>query len=62
MTSNNLQQYIDSQVATISPFKLHSQELVPRSLCEPSDKLIREAVNAGVRDIPGVEIREEKGF
>lgn len=90
---SQLQEYVDSQVATISPFKIKSQELleqakaakaqqpavksgiktktvftvtnpelVPRYLCEPSDKLIREAIANGLREIPGVEIREEKSF
>lgn len=53
---------VKTGVKTKLVFTVISPELVPRSLCEPSDKLIREAVNAGLRDIPGVEIREEKGF
>lgn len=36
---------------------VHAQ--VPREFCEPVDKLIREAVRNGQRNIPGVKIFEE---
>lgn len=32
---------------------------VPREFCEPVDRLIREAVKGGVREIPGVRIYED---
>lgn len=32
---------------------------VPRQFCEPSDRILREAVRNGARDIPGVRIWEE---
>ena len=35
---------------------------VPRAYCEPDMKLIREAIEAGVKDIPGVTVTEEKSF
>jgi hypothetical protein len=37
---------------------VHKSEEVPREYCEPSMKLINEAVKNGVRSIPGVEIKE----
>jgi hypothetical protein len=33
--------------------------LVPREYCEPSQKLINQAVKQGIREIPGVEIKQE---
>ncbi len=32
---------------------------VPRPYCEPSQTLINQAVKAGIREIPGVEIKQE---
>lgn len=37
-------------------FRVVQPELVPRELCEPSDALIRAAIAAGHRQIPGVLI------
>ena len=53
---------VKSGIKTKTVFTVINPELVPRSLCEPSDKLIREAIANGLREIPGVEIREEKSF
>ena len=53
---------VKSGIKTKTVFTVTNPELVPRSLCEPSDKLIREAIANGLREIPGVEIREEKSF
>lgn len=53
---------VKSGIKTKTVFTVVNSELVPRSLCEPSDKLIREAIANGLREIPGVEIREEKSF
>lgn len=36
--------------------------LVPREYCEPNMTLIRSAVEAGVKDIPGVTITQERSF
>lgn len=36
--------------------------LVPREYCVPSDSLIRTAVEAGVTEIPGVSITQERSF
>ena len=56
------QSTVKSGIKTKTVFTVTNPELVPRSLCEPSDKLIREAIANGLREIPGVEIREEKSF
>ena len=53
---------VKSGIKTKTVFTVTNPELVPRYLCEPSDKLIREAIANGLREIPGVEIREEKSF
>lgn len=53
---------VKSGIKTKTVFTVINPELVPRSLCEPSDKLIREAIANGLREIPGVEVREEKSF
>ena len=53
---------VKSGIKTKTVFTVVNPELVPRSLCEPSDKLIREAIANGLREIPGVEVREEKSF
>ncbi len=53
---------VKSGIKTKTVFTVINPEIVPRSLCEPSDKLIREAIANGLREIPGVEIREEKSF
>lgn len=53
---------VKSGIKTKTVFTVTDPELVPRYLCEPSDKLIREAIANGLREIPGVEIREEKSF
>ena len=53
---------VKSGIKTKTVFTVTNSELVPRYLCEPSDKLIREAIANGLREIPGVEIREEKSF
>jgi len=37
---------------------IHREAEIPREYCEPSMKLINEAVRNGVRTIPGVEIKE----
>ncbi|MDI6854020.1 MAG: hypothetical protein QME75_10525 [Deltaproteobacteria bacterium] len=39
--------------------RIVNPELVPREYCEPSQKLINQAVRAGVREIPGCVIEEE---
>lgn len=36
--------------------------LVPRAYCEPNMQMIREAVAAGVKEIPGVTITQERSF
>lgn len=53
---------VKTGVKTKTVFTVIDPSQVPRSLCEPSDKLIREAIANGLREIPGVEIREEKSF
>lgn len=53
---------VKSGIKTKTVFTVTNPELVPRYLCEPSDKLIREAIANGLREIPGIEIREEKSF
>lgn len=53
---------VKSGIKTKTVFTVTNPELVPRYLCEPSDKLIREVIANGLREIPGVEIREEKSF
>jgi len=40
-------------------FEVIKASEVPREYCEPVDKLIRNAVNAGARDIKGVRIYED---
>ena len=40
-------------------FEILVSDQVPREYCEPVDKLIREAVRSGQRNIPGVKIFEE---
>lgn len=57
-----VQSTVKSGIKVKTVFTVTNPELVPRSLCEPSDKLIREAIANGLREIPGVEIREEKSF
>ena len=34
-------------------------QLVPRKYCEPSQRLVNEAIKGGIREIPGVEIKQE---
>lgn len=53
---------VKTGVKTKMVFTVTNPALVPRSFCEPSDKLIREAIANGLREIPGVEIREERSF
>lgn len=45
------------QVITVS-----EPALVPREYCEPSMQMIRAAIEAGVKDIPGVTITQERSF
>jgi hypothetical protein len=40
-------------------FELTDPAAVPREYCQPVEKLIREAVTKGLREIPGVKIYEE---
>ena len=56
---SQLQEYVDSQVATISPFKIKSQELLEQAKAK---EVTDDATANGLREIPGVEIREEKSF
>lgn len=43
-------------------FEITDPGLVPRSLCEPSEKLIRAVVKEGTIEIPGVRIWTERSF
>ena len=49
-------------VTTRWTFDIVNAKRVPREYCEPDRRLIRQAVNGGVRDIPGVEIYQEEGL
>jgi len=51
----------DGTASVVKKWKGHiiNPELVPRAYCEPSQRLIDQAVRAGVREIPGCEVREE---
>ena len=49
-------------IKTVTRFEIIDAEAVPRELCEPSEKLIREAVKKGVAVIPGVRIWSERSF
>ena len=49
-------------IKTVTKFEIIDAEAVPRGLCEPSEKLIREAVKKGVAVIPGVRIWQERSF
>jgi len=40
-------------------YEIENAELVPREYCSPDAGKIREAVNKGVRDIPGVKIYQK---
>lgn len=40
-------------------FEVVDAGAVPRDYCEPSDRLIRQAVTGGIREIPGVRIFEK---
>ena len=48
-----------SSIKKVWKFEVIDETEVPREYCEPSDKLIREAVKGGIRKIPGVRIYEE---
>ena len=45
------------QVITIS-----DPALVPREYCEPNMQMIRAAIEAGAKDIPGVTVTQERSF
>lgn len=47
---------------TKTQFEITDPDMVPRTLCEPSEKLIRAAIKNGVTRISGVKIWEERGF
>jgi len=51
----------DGTASVIKKWKGHivNPDLVPREYCEPSQKLVDQAVRAGVREIPGCEVKEE---
>lgn len=40
-------------------FEIEAPASVPREYCEPSERLIRSAVQSGIREIPGVKIYEK---
>lgn len=44
---------------TVTLFEVTDPNLVPRAYCIVDEGLIREAVKAGVKEIPGVKVREE---
>lgn len=46
-------------VAKVWTYRIVNEHEVPRNYCVPSAQLIRSAVNAGAREIPGVEIYED---
>jgi hypothetical protein len=48
-----------TSVRTVWKFRITVPGNVPRELCNPDDRLIRAAVDAGRRDIAGVEIYED---
>lgn len=43
-------------------FEVVDASKVPPAYCKPDEKLIREAVRAGVREMPGVRIYQEERF
>lgn len=46
-------------VRKVVKFEISNNSEVPRSYCEPSEKIIRDAVKAWIKEIPWVRIREE---
>lgn len=53
---------VKTGVKTVTKFTVVDPDKVPRSLCVPSDQLIREAIKNGLTEIPGVEITQERTF
>lgn len=50
-------------IKTVTRFEIVDRDLVPRELCEPSDKLIRAFIKAGGhQEIPGVKVWQERSF
>jgi hypothetical protein len=47
-------------IRTDTKFEVTDIEAVPRELCSPDDKKIRQAVANGAKEIPGVRIYQEK--
>lgn len=52
------------RIKTVTRFEITDPQLVPRELCEPSDKLIRQLLKQGVPEveIPGVRVWQERSF
>jgi hypothetical protein len=51
---------IATGIRTYTKFTIEDATLVPREYCEPSDKLINAAIKAGVTNIAGIKIYQEK--
>lgn len=51
---------IATGIRTYTKFTIEDASLVPREYCEPSDKLINAAIKAGVTEIEGITIYQEK--
>lgn len=49
-------------VRTREVITISDPALVPREYCEPNMAMIRSAIEAGVKDIPGVTITQERSF
>jgi len=49
-------------VRTREVITISEPALVPREYCEPNMTLIRQAIEAGVKDIPGVTVTQERSF
>lgn len=49
-------------VKIVKKFVIINPDLVPRNMCVPSDQLIRQQINSGATEIPGVTITEERSF
>lgn len=51
---------VKTGIRTVTKFNILNPDEVPRSLCVPSDQLIREAIKNGLTEIPGVDVFQEK--
>ena len=51
---------IATGIRTYTKFTIEDATLVPREYCEPSDKLINSAIKAGITEIAGIKIYQEK--